>query len=154
MTRCYSIPWHGLHSASILMVIAAIFSDLWLISPPSSSSLFSSSAFLPSLFLLPLLHLYLRCISLLLCRPQAGDDLRLLEDGLAGELLQYCHDHQAGGGGQGRFPFPLSCDLSKPPVKMDGGNVFLELPLSFTIYQDSCCAPCCGWKWLPLSDHE
>lgn len=90
----------------------------------------------------------------LLCRPQAGDDLRLLEDGLAGELLQYCHDHQAGGGGQGRFPFPLSCDLSKQPVKMDGGNVFLELPLSFTIYQDSCCAPCCGRKWLPLSDHE
>lgn len=47
----------------------------------------------------------------LLRRTQAGDDLRLLEDGLAGELLQHRHDHQAGGGGPGRFP-PLSCDLS------------------------------------------
>lgn len=34
-------------------------------------------------------------------RAQAGDDLRLLEDGVAGELLQHRHDHQAGGSGQG-----------------------------------------------------
>lgn len=64
------------------MVIAAIVSELL---PP------------------PVLHL--------LRRTQAGDDLRLLEDGLAGELLQHRHDHQAGGGGPGRSP-PLSCDLS------------------------------------------
>lgn len=50
-------------------------------------------------------------VYLLLHRPQARDDLRFLADGLAGELLQHCHDHQAGGGGQGRFPSPLSCDL-------------------------------------------
>lgn len=60
MTHCYSIPWHGLHSASTTMVIAAIFSDLWLISPPSLSSLFF--LFL-HLFFLPLSHLYRYCIS-------------------------------------------------------------------------------------------
>lgn len=46
----------------------------------------------------------------LLRRPQAGDDLRLLEDGVAGELLQHRHDHQAGGSGQGNvsaLPHPL-----------------------------------------------
>lgn len=156
MTHCYSIPWHGLHSASTLMVIAAIFYDLWLISPPSSSS--SLSLFL---HLLPALlfffshsSIYTSTVYLLLRRPQAGDDLWLLADGLAGELLQYCHDHQAGGSGQGRFPFPLSCDLSSRLWRWMEGNVFLELPLSFAIYQKNCCALCCGRKWLPLSDHE
>lgn len=113
MTHCYSIPWHGLHSASTLMVIAAIFSDLWLISPPSLSS--SRSLPPPSLLAFFSPSLFSTCTStvyFLLHRPQAGDDLRLLADGLAGELLQYCHDHQAGGSGQGRFLFPLSCDLS------------------------------------------
>ena len=113
MTHCYSVPWHGLHTASTLMVIAAIFSDLWLISPPSSSSsLFLSVHLLPS-------HssTYTSTVYLRLCRPQAGDDLRLLEDGLAGELLQYCHDHQAGGGGPGRFPFPFVLWPLQPPAK-------------------------------------
>ncbi len=66
---------------------------------------------LPSLFFSHS-SVYTATVYLLLHRPQAGDDLWLLADGLAGELLQYCHDHQAGGSGQGRFPFPLSCDLS------------------------------------------
>lgn len=63
-------------------------------------------------------------VYLLFCRPEAGDDLRLLEDGLAGELLQYCHDHQAGGSGQGRSLFPLSCDLSSPLQRWMGGACF------------------------------
>lgn len=47
-----------------------------------------------------------------LLRAEAGDDLRLLEDGLAGELLQHRHDHQAGGGGPGKpRPRDMSRDL-------------------------------------------
>lgn len=66
MTHCYSIPRHGLHSASTFMVIAAIFSDLWLISPPSVSTLpLSVSTLFPPFLLLPLLHLSIPplCIS-------------------------------------------------------------------------------------------
>lgn len=92
------------------MVIAAIFPEL--LPPPTP----------------PVLHL--------LRRTQAGDDLRLLEDGLAGELLQHRHDHQAGGGGPGRFP-PLSCDLSDrrrggasiDPVIIETG----QLPVCFDV---------------------
>lgn len=115
--------------------------------------LFSSST-LSSPISFSVLHPCFYCIYPFLCRPQAGDDLWLLEDGLAGELLQYCHDHQASGSGQGRFSLPFVLWPLQPPVKMDGGDVFLELPLSFLIYQKSCCALCRGRKWLPLSDHE
>lgn len=72
-------------------------------------------------------------VYLLLHRPQARDDLRFLADGLAGELLQHCHDHQAGGGGQGRFPSPLSCDLfSRLWRWME--RWILKFPLSGAIY--------------------
>lgn len=96
-------------------------------------------------------------VYLLFCRPQAGDDLWLLEDGLAGELLQYCHDHQAGGSGQGRFPFPLSCDLSSRLRRWMEGRCFWGSLLSFTIYQNSCCTLCCvggnGCRCLIMRDH-
>lgn len=60
MTRCYSLPWHGLCSTSTLLAIAASFSDLWLNFPP----LFFFLHLLSSLFLLlPLLHLHFCCIS-------------------------------------------------------------------------------------------
>lgn len=96
-------------------------------------------------------------VYLLFCRPEAGDDLRLLEDGLAGELLQYCHDHQVGGSGQGRSPFPLSCDLSSRLQRWMEGACFWRSFLSFAIYQNSCCALCCvggnGCRCPMMSDH-
>lgn len=149
MTHCYSIPWHGLHNTSTLMVIAAIF--FWLMVYPSTLLIllsFSSSTFSPCFFSPSSLYPLLR-------RPQAGDDLRLLADGLAGELLQYCHDHQAGGGGQGRFLFSLSCDLSSPCE--DGWRECISVAsftIYYTVYQKSCCTLCCGRKWLPPSDRE
>lgn len=35
-------------------------------------------------------------------RAQARDAVWFLEDGVAGKLLQHCHDHEAGGGWQGK----------------------------------------------------
>lgn len=159
MTHCYSVPWHGLHSASTFMVIAAIFSDLWLVCPPSSLSSFPFSSpttprLPPPCFPPPPLP---PPAYLLLCRPQAGDDLRLLEDGLAGELLQHCHDHQAGGSGQGMFLlFPFSPrDLSEPPAKMDGGNMFPRIPFIIRyVSEEMPCPLLWGRKWLPLPDLE
>lgn len=93
-------------------------------------------------------------VYLLLHRPQARDDLRFLADGLAGELLQHCHDHQAGGGGQGRFPSPLSCDLfSRLWRWME--RWILKFPLSRAIYSKSCSAlflweemAAAVWSWV------
>lgn len=152
VTHCYAVSWHGLHSASTLMVIAAIFSDLWPISPPSFSThlfplssstfCFSSPSHPPTSTVYHLLH-----------RPQAGHDLRLLADGLAGELLQYCHAHQAGGSRQGReTPLLFVLWPLQQRGKMDERSIFLEPPLSYTIYQMWCCR---GWEeWPPVSDHE
>lgn len=39
-------------------------------------------------------------------------------------------------------------------MKMDGRNVLLELLLSFTVYQKSCCDVLfCGRKWLLMTDN-
>lgn len=160
MTHCYSIPWHGLHSTTTFMVIAAIFSDLWLICPPSSLSSFPFSSpttsRLPPCFPPPPL---LPPAYLLLCRPQAGDDLRLLEDGLAGELLQHCHDHQAGGSGQGMFllfPFCRVTSASRRQRWMEGTCSRGSL-LSFAMYQKRCRVPRYGGgngcRCLIMSDH-
>lgn len=114
MTHCYSIPWHGLYSTSTLLVIAASFSDLWFNFPPLFRFLHLLSHF----------STHTSVVYLLLRRPQAGDDLRFLEDGLARELLQYCHDQQAGGSGQGRFLFPLSGDLCSRQWRLMEGMCF------------------------------
>lgn len=121
MTHCYSFHWHGLYSTSTLLVIAASFSDWWFNFPPLLLflHLLSSLFFFFSHF-----STYTSAAYLLLRRPQAGDDLRFLEDGLAGELLQYCHDQQAGGSGPGRFLFPLSGDLSSRQWRWMEGMCF------------------------------
>lgn len=107
-------------------------------------------AHLSALLILPLLSLPTPLLSptlppipllyLILCRPQAGDDLWLLEDGLAGELLQYCHDHQAGGSGQGRFPIPLSFDLLSTVWRWMEG-MYLRSSLYHSLYIRIAAAP-------------
>lgn len=163
MTHCYSTPWHGLHSASTFVVIAAIYSDLWLISPPPlSSSFFSLPLPLPSL----LYFFYFSptppptsTVYHLLRRPQAGDDLRLLADGLAGELLQYCHDHQAGGSGQGRYPLFSLCPLTSPATNEDGWRKCISgAGLYHSLYISERSTPRCavggnGCMGLIVTDH-
>ena len=135
MTQCYSIPSHGLHSVSTLIVIAAIFSDLWLISPPSLSSCFLLLHLLSSLLLPPPSSPPIPiAVYPLLRRPQAGDDLRLLADDLAGELLQYCHDHQAGGSGPGRFLFPFVLWPLQTQWKIDGRGMYFWSFLYHLLY--------------------
>lgn len=99
---------------------------------------------------------YIFTVYLLLRRPQAGDDLRLLADGLAGELLQYCHDHQAGGSGKGRCPFPLSCDLSSRLWRWMEGLYFWSA-LYHSLYIRRAAPPCVvggnGCRCLIMSDH-
>lgn len=48
-------------------------------------------------------------------RTQAGHDLWLLEDGLAGELLQHCDDHQTGGGGKSEYSIPIAPSVAPSP---------------------------------------
>lgn len=100
-------------------------------------SLTYGSSFAPSFF--HFLHPYLPlCIysSLFLRRPQAGDDLRFLADGLAGELLQYCHDHQAGGSGKGKVHLTF-CPVTSSTafMKTDEAKLYLTVfAANFMIY--------------------
>lgn len=141
-----------LHSWLLLLFSLTYGSSLRPPHPP----LFLLLRRLPSLFFFSHSSTYASTVYLLLCRPKAGDDLRLLEDGLAGELLQYCHDHQAGGSGKGRFPFPLSRDLSSRPWRWMEGMYFWS-SLYHSLYIRIAAAPCVvggnGCRCLIMSDH-
>lgn len=52
---------------------------------------------------------------LVFCRAQAGHDLWFLADGLAGELLQHCDDHQTGGGGKSEYSIPTAPSVPPSP---------------------------------------
>lgn len=82
----------------------------------------------------------------LLHRPQAGDDLWFLADGLAGELLQYCHAHQAGGSGQGK-----SATVCFPPPKTPWGWMDGWEPGICGAFRG---AALCGKEWALLLGQE
>lgn len=160
MTHCYSIPWHGLHCASTFMVIAAIFSDLWFICPPSflSSFSFSSSTFWPPFFPLPLPP----PVPPLYISSSAGPKQEMIYDFWRMVWQENCFSIvmitklvEVGRVGFLSLCPVTSCDLSSHLRRWMEGMCLLRIPLSFLYILEQLLRPVlCGRKWLPDSDHE
>lgn len=146
LTHCYSTARHRLHSASILMVIATILSDLCLISPPSSSSTSPLCFFLS--------HTSMCLYSILYYSSCAGPNQEMIYDFWRMVWQENCFSivMLTKLVEIGRVSFPLFFVLCflQPTFEDEWRVYFSGAPCTLDVLLHSGL----GSKWVPSSDHD